>query len=73
MYSLSVLSIQLMRKQGVSYRAFAASLALQKKIYLFTGVPMFLVFDGEGKQVLREGGGAENEYYSALTPPFAPH
>lgn len=57
---------EFMRKQGVSYRAFAASLALQKKIYLFTGVPMFLVFDGEGKLVLREGGGAENELFAKI-------
>ena len=58
---------EFMRKQGVDYRAFAATLALQKKIFLFTGVPMFLVFDGEGKLVLREGGGAEKELFDKLT------
>ncbi len=55
-----------MRKQGVSYRAFAAGLAMQKKIYLFTGVPLFLVFDSEGKLSLREGGGAEDELFRKI-------
>jgi hypothetical protein len=57
---------EFMTKHGVSYRAFAATLALQKKIYLFTGVPMFLVFDSEGKLVLREGGGAADELCTKL-------
>src|SRR5690606_7798840 len=52
---------EFMRKVGVEYRAFPAPLGLQKKIWLFTGVPLFLVFDAEGRLVLREDGGPADE------------
>jgi hypothetical protein len=57
---------EFMKKNGVSYRAFAAGIDLQKKIYLFTGIPLFLVFDAQGKLVLREGGGAPDELFAAI-------
>ncbi|MHC5063789.1 MAG: redoxin domain-containing protein [Planctomycetota bacterium] len=44
--------------QGFGYRMFAAGLDFQKKIHLFSGMPLFLVFDAEGLLVLREAGNA---------------
>lgn len=40
----------------VSYRVFPAGIGFQKKIYQFSGMPMFLVFDPEGVLILREAG-----------------
>lgn len=57
---------EFMKKSAVSYRAFAAGIDLQKKIYLFTGIPLFLVFDAQGTLVLREGGGAADELFATI-------
>lgn len=57
---------EFMKKAGVQYRAFPASIDLQKKIYLFTGFPLFLVFDAQGKLVLREGSAGEEELFTAI-------
>ncbi|MEZ5966497.1 MAG: redoxin domain-containing protein [Planctomycetota bacterium] len=57
---------EFMKKNSVSYRAFAASMGLQKKIYLFTGIPLFLVFDAEGKLILREASGTQDELFAAV-------
>jgi thiol-disulfide isomerase/thioredoxin len=46
-------------KHGLRHRLFGAGLGLQKKIHVFTGLPLFLVFDAEGTLVLREPGGKE--------------
>lgn len=47
-------------EHGLSYALFPAGLSLQKKIHLFSGLPLFLVFDQDGVLVLREAGsGAE--------------
>ncbi|MBK8980601.1 MAG: TlpA family protein disulfide reductase [Planctomycetes bacterium] len=46
-------------EHGLRYRLFPAGLAFQKKIHLFTGVPLLLVFDGDGTLVLRENGASD--------------
>ncbi len=47
------------KKQDLRYPLFPAGLAFQKKIHLFTGMPLFLVFDKEGRLVLRESGSSD--------------
>jgi len=54
-------------KNGVSYRVFPAGLGFQKKIHLFHGMPLFLVFDKEGTLVLRESGSTYEKIESAIT------
>lgn len=44
---------------GLSYPMIPAGISLQKKIHLFSGLPLFLVFDQAGVLVLREAGIAE--------------
>ncbi len=44
----------------LTYRVFPAGLGFQKKIHLFSGMPLFLVFDGEGVLVLRKSGTSED-------------
>jgi thiol-disulfide isomerase/thioredoxin len=43
-------------EQKVGYTIFAADLAFTAKVHLFAAVPTLLLFDAEGKLVLREGG-----------------
>ncbi len=43
-------------KHKVEYRVFPASMGFNKKIHLFSGVPLFLAFDAEGTLILRESG-----------------
>lgn len=50
------------KQHDVRYRVFAAGLAFQKKVHLFAGMPLFLVFDAEGVLVLREAGASEKTH-----------
>ena len=43
-------------QHGLKYRMFPAGLSFQRKIHQFVAMPLFLVFDAEGKLVLREQG-----------------
>lgn len=54
-------------KNGVKYRVFPAGLGFQKKIHLFHGMPLFLVFDKEGTLVLRESGSTYEKIEAAVT------
>ena len=50
-----VASIKAFRdKLGLTYRMFPAGLNFQKKIHLFSGMPLYLVFDANGTLALRE-------------------
>lgn len=53
-------------KQNFTYRAVVVGAEMQKKIYLFTGMPLFLVFDAEGTLVAREPNAPEEELFSKL-------
>jgi thiol-disulfide isomerase/thioredoxin len=44
----------------LEYPVFPAGLGFQKKIHLFSGMPLFLAFDAKGTLVLREGGATED-------------
>ena len=54
-------------KNGVKYRVFPAGLGFQKKIHLFHGMPLFLVFDKDGTLVLRESGSTYEKIETAVT------
>ena len=43
-------------KHGLGYRLFLSDLGMQKKIHMFSGMPMFLLFDDTGRLALRESG-----------------
>ncbi len=43
-------------EKAFNFQMFAAGLDFQKKIHLFSGLPLYLVFDPEGVLVLREAG-----------------
>jgi thiol-disulfide isomerase/thioredoxin len=51
------------RKQhGLGYRLFPAGIDFQKKIHLFSGMPLYLVFDAQGTLIARESGnGADTQ------------
>lgn len=53
-------------KNGFTYKAVVVGTEMQKKVYLFTGLPLFLVFDAEGTLVAREPNGAEAELFEKL-------
>ena len=53
-------------KNEVKYRVFPAGLSFQKKIHLFHGMPLFLVFDKDGTLVLRESGSSYEKIEEAL-------
>lgn len=53
-------------KNSFTYRAVVVGTEMQKKIYLFTGMPLFLVFDAEGKLVAREPNAPADELFTKL-------
>lgn len=48
--------IEFRKKHGLECPSFVAGVGFQKKVHLFSGMPMFLVFDKEGVLVMRESG-----------------
>ncbi len=53
-------------KHALRYRVFPANLGFQKKVHMFTGMPLFLVFDKEGVLQAREGGASYDKIKTAL-------
>ena len=54
------------------YRIVPAGLDIQKKIHMFSGMPLFLIFDKEGVLVLRESG-ASKETHDAVKAGMEQH
>ena len=54
-------------RRPMKYRAFPAGLDFQRKIHLFRGMPLFLVFDKDGVLVQREAGMADDMHERLAT------
>ena len=58
--TVKVRAIKLFKSEhDLRYRIIPAGLDIQKKIHMFSGMPLFLIFDKEGVLVLRESGASD--------------